>query len=85
MDRSLNEQLILNNSSFEVNANQSRSRSFAKTGALSSQQNSRDVIMAPKKKTIGQHQSSQPQTIAGSKSSQQSKQKGNKEMLNYLN
>ena len=55
VDRSLNEQLILNNSSFEVNANQSRSRSFAKTGGLTNQ-NSRDVIMAPKKKAIGQQQ-----------------------------
>ena len=80
VDRSLNEQLILNNSSFEVNANQSRSRSFAKTGGLTNQ-NSRDVIMAPKKKAINQQQ---PQTITSSKSNQ-TKQKGNKEMLNYLN
>ena len=51
IDRSMNDQLMLNNSSFEV-GNQSRSRSFAKTGGLS-QQNSRDVIVGSKKKTIG--------------------------------
>ena len=53
IDRSMNDQLMLNNSSFEV-GNQARSRSFAKTGALS-QQNSRDVIMGVKKKNVGQH------------------------------
>jgi len=44
----MNDQLMLNNSSFEVGTAQSRSRSFAKTGALS-QQNSRDVILGAKK------------------------------------
>ena len=63
VDRSMNDQLMLNNSSFEVvNAAQSRSRSFAKTGALSSQ-NSREVIMASKKKTVGGHGGPPSQTI----------------------
>jgi len=35
IDRSMNDQLMLNNSSFEVVNAQSRSRSFAKTNALS--------------------------------------------------
>ena len=52
IDRSMNDQLMLNNSSLEVGTSQSRSRSFAKTGGLS-QQNSRDVIVSNKKKTLG--------------------------------
>ena len=77
----MNDQLMLNNSSFEVNAAQSRSRSFAKTGALSSQ-NSREVILATKKKGVSSHAPTS-QTIHNSKS--QSKKTANKEMLNYLN
>jgi len=49
----MNDQLMLNNSSFELGT-QSRSRTFAKTGALS-QQNSREAIPAQKKKSVGVH------------------------------
>ena len=74
----MNDQSILNNNSFEVGT---RSRSFAKTGGLS-QQNSRDVIVGNKKKTQAQGNPTQ-QNLNSSKSL--SKQKGNKEMQNYLN
>ena len=46
VDRSMNEQLLIKNSSFEVSTG--RSRSYVK-GNLS-QQNSRDVIIGSKKK-----------------------------------
>ena len=74
---------MLNNSSFEMVNAQTRSRSFAKTNALS-QQNSRDVIVGGvKKKNVGQHPSQQP--VGGPTSKSQGKKTANKEMLNYLN
>ena len=78
IDRSMNENLILQNTSFETSGiTASRSRSFAKTGGLT-KQNSRDVIVG-----TGKKKQTANATAGGSKS--QGKQKPNKELVNFLN
>jgi hypothetical protein len=79
IDRSMNDNLMLQNSSFETSGIVgNRSRSFAKTGALT-QQNSRDVIVGTKQKKQTGNMG------ANGNSKSQGKQKANKELLNFLN
>ena len=74
VDRSMNENLLLNNSSLET-VPPSRTRSLGKTSGVS-KQNSRDVIVSSKKKG--------GQGVSATAKSQTKTKKANKDLQNFL-
>ena len=75
VDRSMNENLLLNNSQLDTVA-PSRTRSLGKTSGMT-KQNSRDVIVSSKKKG--------GQAVSSGKSQTKAANKANKELQNFLN